>query len=707
LQVMRHVLTRRDLLAAATGTALLSAAPQTAWPPRLRDGIRDRLESLRRPEGGYGWESESEAHTTPTFAVIGCYRLLGVSAPDKAKLVSFLQTRYPVPERRRTERPIWMFDFQQVQALTWLEADTSMFRDLAATWTKPGEYTERYEAGGNPVLQNQAMALRCRSLLGIASTQPAWQEYFRSRRRPNGTYNNTPASDGSDGHVMNTLWGLLAAEVTGEKSPSTETLASWLRKCQRAGGGFTWSPDANIGAVEDAGYTWAALRSLQSIGAEPADKPKLIAFLEGLRAPDGLWRETMDGRSNPLGTWYALEALNILGHVPGGNPRGSVRKTAAIPSDYRVWTMQIEAPGKGSPEEAATIAEAAGVHIWAAKNAPPGWIESSQAAADRRGIPVRFAVGNEEYGTLVKLQGLGTYSHLSDLCAPAGVDIGAPMDGNVAHLWHEFRDKRIAELKHGGGRLVWQFNENEEWTRILLDEAVERGTYAALCTFHFGNENFLHSQPFLHRWYGRLPFAALQDAHHAESWWSVEQVSGFRTLFLAKEPTWEEWLRALERDHVMGVRRDRVTNGVMRLAGGTPDVREFVMKRAKDWQWWSSDNAWVRRPIASVVVLHPGTKFEAGAPEKGVAIRVRTSAEHTPQGQPRAPLAELVTLTLDGKPLSVESVAVKGPQNGLADRYQIALLPEVSQGRHAAVAHVRELASKREVGVRTEWEERA
>ena len=53
-----------------------------------------------------------------------------------------------------------------------------------------------------------------------------------------------------------------------------------------------------------------------------------------------------------------------------------------------------------------------------AKNGPAGWIAEAQRYADADGVPVRFGVGDEEYGTYFGLPGLGCYSHLVDLVAP-------------------------------------------------------------------------------------------------------------------------------------------------------------------------------------------------------------------------------------------------------------------------------------------------
>ncbi|MPZ19425.1 MAG: PQQ-binding-like beta-propeller repeat protein, partial [Luteitalea sp.] len=77
--------------------------------------------------------------------------------------------------------------------------------------------------------------------------------------------------------------------------------------------------------------------------------------------------------------------------------------------------------------------------------------------------------------------GLGTYSHLADLVAPAEGDIGSSMaDKESPHAWAAFRDERIAALRRAGGRMIWQFNENEELTRLLLDDACDRGTRIAV-----------------------------------------------------------------------------------------------------------------------------------------------------------------------------------------------------------------------------------
>jgi hypothetical protein len=695
---VRAGITRRAAVNLLGSAVAASAA--VSWPNSWRRKIAAFLETHRRPEGAYGWAGDVIAHVSPTYGAVGSYHALQLPVPEAARVAAFVRNTYPVPPARRRERPLWRLDFEQVQTLLFLGEPVDSFRTLAETWTQPAEFTRRYELGGNPVLQHQAMAVRVRALLKLspADTDTAWRQYFAQRRRRNGTFNNTPSSDGSDGHVMNTLWGILASEAVGLQLESTDNLAAWVRDCQLPSGGFTYAPGADLGGVDDIAYTAAALHLLAHLHATPRNPNRCAEWIESLFTAEGGFQDRPGGEPNPLATYYALESLQLLKHTPKGDVKPAARaKRHEIPAGANVFSIQVEAPGNGSPSEAVLLAKTLGIHIWTAKNSPEGWVSEAQGIADLQNVPVRFAIGDEEYGTYVAVPGLGCYSHLVDLVAPAGRNTGTAMPKkNHPYPWPEFREERIAALRAGGGRLIWQFLENEELTRVLLDEALERHTYSGVATFHFGNENFLHSQPYLHRWYGRIPFVALQDAHGKESWWWGNQLAGFTTLFVAKEPTWESWLEALDRNHVMAVRHDAISGWKTHLAGGSPELRQFVMKRAREWRWWDDEGRQSRRPAAAMTVLHPNSRFEIGVPQTGVALRVRLWSENSGAGIPQHPRAELIELTVDGRRVEAQSHEAKD------DRYRIVTLGD-EPGVHTARARVRLLGSNRETTVETKW----
>jgi hypothetical protein len=337
------------------------------------------------------------------------------------------------------------------------------------------------------------------------------------------------------------------------------------------------------------------------------------------------------------------------------------------------------------------LAAALRIHLWGAKNAKPEWITRAQQIADQRKTPVKFFVANEEYGTWVNVPGFGTYSHTSDVIAPAGSDFGPSLANAGVVSWPEFRERRLLPLQKAGGRLIWQFGENEELVRLFLDDSLERGGYAAISTFHFGNPDFTNSEPFLQRYRGRIPFVALQDAHGEEPWWFADMTTGFRTVFLGTEPTWEAWLRALEHNWVVAIRHDAVSGSNTWIHGGAPEVVDLVRDRESEWRWW--DNPQIQRPMVSLVALKPDDLFEVARPERGVTLRVRCAFENTAQGRPKKPLAELVKLTLDGTEVSPQLVAPRQGGGAYADHYHLFHLSDPSPGPHTATAVVRGLAT--------------
>jgi hypothetical protein len=689
--------------AAAGGSSARAAVAGREW----REAVTRYLERLARPDGGYAWEDQEASHLSPTFAVIGCFRLLKHDPPDRSRLAEFVRTHHP-SRWKKLEQEHREFEFQQIQGLTWLGEDASSFRDLVRSWKAPQPYLRQYERHAYPVFRFQLTAFTCRELLGLPldDLAPRFVAYLDDRRRANGSFNNTPAADGGDGHVMNTWWGLQALRVLGRAGERKAEAVAWLRACQLPGGGFTYQPGAEVAGVDDVAYTWAAARALRLLlGAAPADRDGCVRYLTSLWNADGGFGDRPGWASNPMATYYALDALDALGALDlvAIDRKPAPARRATIPPDLRAFTIQIEAHGKGSPSEAVDLAGSLRIHLWGAKNARPEWIARAQDIADRRGVPVRFFVADEEYGTWVDVLGLGTYSHTSDIVAPAGVDRGPSLANQGVVSWPEFRDRRLAPLQKAGGRLVWQFGENEELVRIYLDDSVERGGYAAISTFHFGNPDFTNTEPFLNRYRGLIPFVALQDAHGNEPWWFADMTTGFRTVFLASEPSWEGWLDALRRNRVVAVRRDAVSGFRTVMHGGTPEVMDFVRRRDRDWRWW--DNPEIARPLVSIVAVTPADEFEAARPDRGVTIRVRCAWENTTQGQPRQPIAELVKLVVDGSDASPTLVAKNRPAGaGLEDHYHQLHLADPAPGKHTATAVVREVATGAETSRTIEFD---
>ncbi|WP_414665094.1 prenyltransferase/squalene oxidase repeat-containing protein [Horticoccus sp. 23ND18S-11] len=722
------LLDRRALLKLALVAGAASACPLRGFgapanpPPASSRRIADYLETLARPDGGYAWGDQESSHLTPTYGVIGAYRLLGIAPPRRETLVAYVRAHHP-RALKKLEQERRIFDFQQVQALAWLDADLAEFRPRIAALTQPMVYMKQYERHGYPIFQSELGVVMSHALLGLPTTglAGAFGGYIEERRRANGSFNNTPAADGGDGHVMNTLWALQAARVLGRDVVKRDELVAWLQSCQIGGsrgvppeadertgrprsqvGGFTFAPRPEFGGVDDIAYTRAALRALQLLGAAPVDRDACVAQIHSLANTDGGFGDRAGWASNATATFYALDALAAIGALDtlsAVKPRAP-RPRKSLPPGLNVYSIQIESHGTGSPAEAVDLARALKIDLWGAKNGKPGWADRVRELAAAQQVPVTFFTADEEYGTWVDIPGLGTYSHTSDLVAPLGADIGPPLGTRAAPpapvSWPEFRTRRLAPLERGGGRLVWQFGENEELVRMFLDDSVERGGFAAISTYHFGNPDFMNTEPFLNRWRGRIPFIGLQDAHGPEPWWFSDQTTGFRTLFLATAPTWDGWLQALKENWTVAVRHDVWTKGRTWMHSGSDEVLAFVREREDKWCWW--DNPAIARPMVSIVPLTPSDHLEAGRPESGVKLRVRCAWENTPQGLLKAPLAELVRLSVDDREVAPVLESRKRP-NGLLDEHaHHYLLPaDTPPGSHAATAVVRVIETGRTI----------
>jgi hypothetical protein len=692
---------RRDMLktiaTAGVSAAVLRESIFSAFAETFRfQSVLRYLKRLTRQDGGYAWEDQESSHLTPTFAAIGCFHILQQPLPDAKRLAEFVRTHHP-SRLKKLEQEHRVFEFQQVQSLVWLGEDASEFRDKIRAWTKPLAYLKQYEQHGYPAFQSETSAFICRALLGLPKDElsPHFTVYLDSRRRDNGSFNNTPASEGGDGHVMNTWWGLQALKSLGRDDEKKNETIAWLRACQLDGGGFTFQPNPEFAGLDDVAYTWAAVRALKLLRAAPVHPDACIAYLRSLENSDGGFADRPGWLSNPMATYRALDALQALDALESTANRKSKFKTrnsvAPLPKNLKVFSIQLEAHGCGSPTEAVELARSLRIHLWGAKNAKPGWIARAQSVADAQKVPVKFFVSNEEYGTWVNVPGLGTYSHISDLIAPANVNFAPSLTGQGAVSWPEFRRRRLAPLQKAEGHLIWQFGENEELVRLYLDDSLQRGGYAAISTFHFGNPDFTNTEPFLNRYRGQIPFAALQDAHGQEPWWFADMTNGFRTVFLATEPTWESWSNALKKNWVAAIRHDAVSNFETWMHAGSSEVLEFIRAHERDWKWWN--NPKIQRPLLSIVAVRPGDEWEAARPAEGVMLRIRCAWENTTQGLPKTPLVELMKLVVDGTEVSAKLVEQK-KGGKLADTFHQYHLSSPATGKHSAVATARILETK-------------
>ena len=650
--------------------ALSAVGAEGTGSAAFRPRIAGYLASLETPGGLYGWEGDDEPHLAVTHAVLRSYAILGLDIPGgHAGMAKRIARMYPFdgarPEEARTRwhaARLFEYDTMAAECVRMLSGDMEAWRvraECSNEWQEIDTYITQYEEGCNPVFVQQMHKLKLRDVAGAALSGAARENFVRylaARERADGTFNTTPACDGSGGHVVNTYWGLYGKRFIG--SPLNPAAAGWIERCRLPDGGFTWTPDGKMpGRVADVVYARAAVAALALFGRRPSGEEKLVEWLLSLRNADGGFGDRPGARSNAPATCAALETLAALGRL---DALARAWPAAAPPDpdlgdpELKAFTIQFQAPGSGSVREAVEVARLERIHLWGAKNASPGWIEAAQREAQARKVPVTFFPSDEKYGVRRSVPGLGNFTHCVDPAAPPPVA----------------RDRRPFRL--------WQICDHECFARVMLDS----GEYDAVGTFHFGCHDMTWLLPFVRRYENDLVLVSNQDSH-GETWWWQGMLHAFRTVFLAREASWDAFREACAKHRVASVREDAHTAGRLRLVGCSPAVRRAFMDRADQWR---RDPGACAPPRVSIQLLGGDDVFEVAHPASGRVVRVRTARRWIEGRGLQESACRLVRATLGGVELPIERKEFRRAdaldRNGiLEDAYDLVAIPDGAEGK--------------------------
>ncbi|WP_169472260.1 prenyltransferase/squalene oxidase repeat-containing protein [Pedobacter hiemivivus] len=675
---------------------------QSGWKKELLNYIEGKLS---KPDGGYGWEDQYDSHLTPTFAVTGILYDINELPANKSQLAEFIRTHHP-QKGTNTTTSYYLGNgprgeagpsgsnmrnliYEQIQAILWLGGNVSSFNEDVKSWKSQAGVLANYEGHGYGGLFQETMTPVCSKLLGLPmQNSAAFLQYLEHCRRSNGSFNNAPASTGGDGNILNTYWSLYAQNtLSGSKTLTAETIA-WLQACQLKNGGFTHQPNPKIGVNDDVIYTWAGIKALQMLAAKPKNIQAVIGYLLSLHNADGGFGDRPGLHSTPVASYYAIDALKTLNALSAldRSPKPKARIEAQPDfTGYKTYTVQFQAHGQGSPQEAVMLADSLKIHLWGVKYAAKGWVDAAQKIADEKKVPVTFFISDEPHDNLLAVPGMGSFDHILDYIAPAKTPVHFP----DSSTFDEFKNTTLKELKDARGGLILQVSNNEPLARMLIDESINNFGYLALSTVHFG-QNFMFWLPYLAQYSYRLPLVSLQDAHGTESWWWSNELVSHRTVFIAKAPTYGGMITALKNNWVTAVRHDSVSNDKTRMLGGTIAARAFITKNQNSWQWWDNKDM-ALRPWAAVTVLTPGDQFEVGHPDKGMAIRIRCWWNSTRQSL-KSPAVALQKLEMDGKSIEAKLVTLKARNGDTSDAYYLYSVEDLPKGNHVITVTLRNIA---------------
>src|SRR6187401_2517577 len=105
-----------------------TAQAQSPWKSQLLSYITHHA----RPDGGYGWPDQPDAHLTPTCAVIGILNDINQLPANRERLLNFVKTQHPQRGVNREAGPsgteMRNLIYEQIQSTLWLNGKTDEFQ---------------------------------------------------------------------------------------------------------------------------------------------------------------------------------------------------------------------------------------------------------------------------------------------------------------------------------------------------------------------------------------------------------------------------------------------------------------------------------------------------------------------------------------------------------------------------------------------------
>jgi hypothetical protein len=236
-----------------------------------------------------------------------------------------------------------------------------------------------------------------------------------------------------------------------------------------------------------------------------------------------------------------------------------------------------------------------------------------------------------------------------------------------------------------------QITNNEPLGRMILDESLHSSGFSAISTIHFG-QNFSFWLPWLNEYRYQFPFIALQDAHGTESWWWVNDLAAYRTLFLGKTGSYEDLMLALKNNWVVAVRHDSISDNKTRILGGAQGVQSYVLGKQDKWKWWQDGTVELNQPWAAITVISARNSFEVATPANGVNLRIRCWWNSIRQAL-KEPVVALESLTVNHVAVKPEYVEIKDNKGVISDSYYLYAIPGITNNKYVVEATLKNLVS--------------
>jgi prenyltransferase beta subunit len=621
-----HARDLRGLLCVWIGAASLSVFSPQASPAVIERQVDAQatvawLLGCQKPNGAFGPYGHAHSDLAWNYPAVHALVLLGEPIPrPKDCLVHGVWAAFREPDAHPTNLH-WDLD-QKVQLNLLLhkaaglpigvfpgQRDNGQPIKLGSRWTlkfedRKGAYYGPYGLGvfyDISTLWYTISALK--GLDGTIANPELAKEFIIARQSANGgfvdAYRTETPPEPAAAHVVITYHAVMAFQALGLDVPQRAACVEFLQACQTPEGGFRWSPTHRAHSNQaDVWYAWAAVRALDALGAQPRDREKCVAWINGLQNPDGGFGDRPGWDSRIYSTYYAVHALAILrGDAKKGITAKRVSRTVEEIPDGKFTIFQAHL--KSSPDlagsQAAMVDEVQKMklHLVGAKAED---VAAARARVQEKGYRLEVLANPENYAHKLCWLGGDPANHVSNWLIPPGMTpdarrqwAQAAVAGKQGLPWEAFKEQVIAPALRLGTLFYPELDFSMTNAYMVYDDGLDGqpGYNAFLAALGWPAWDWVRQTPYRERWVGKLPALADGDAHGDLAKWRSRPEKQ-RVLYLAPSHELTHFLDACRNRRTVCVIRDpREPAGVVLY--GTPAAVGYVQRHRAQWQWWTDD----------------------------------------------------------------------------------------------------------------------
>ena len=447
-------------------------------------------------------------------------------------------------------------------------------------------------------------------LNGTIENKEFVKNYILSRQTSSGSFDDmlgdriAPEEDRS--HLMVTHDAVMILDALGISIPAKDDIIKWIRSCQTAEGGFQWHPDhISYSNNADVWYTWAAVRALKALGAEPLNVDDCIVWLNSLQNYDGGFGDRPGWSSRLYSTYYAIHSLEMLtGDIEKAISEKRMTnssKTRIPEGKYSIFQAHHKSPPGGIEMVDAVVST--GLNLIAVKTTEAevvnnGGISEVVSIAreymKEKGYPLEIVDSPENYRHRFKWLSGMEGNHISNFMIPPDLsseerDIYLlSYDAGVhSYDWPIFKEKVIRPMMDLGTLFYPELDYTMLNAYMVYDEGLDGNIgFNGVPAAHFGNYDWVRHFPYKERWIGQLPMIADGDAHGDIYEWR-HWLDSFRNVYIAKSHNYYDYIDASLNGRSVCVIRFPETKEVRYY--GSVEAIDYLKRHKVDWKWWHDE----------------------------------------------------------------------------------------------------------------------